>query len=64
MEEVGIIGDDAPEFRPFGIVIGRGIGTREDPFGVRGPNNEGCDSRRNDREGDTARRLVDVGYGS
>lgn len=64
VDEVGIIGDDAPEFSPFGIVIGNGIGTREDPPGVRGPNSKGCDSRRRDTDGETARRLVAVGYGS
>lgn len=61
--EGGTIGDDAPEFRPLGMEMGRGMGWREE-LGVRGLKRLGWDSRRNVREGETARRLLAVGYGS
>lgn len=57
-----MMGDDAPEFMPFGMVIGIGMGTREE-LGVRGKK-EDCDSRRRETEGETARRLLALGYGS
>lgn len=58
--EEGKTGDDAPEFNPLGMAIGSGMGTRE-LFGVRGLKREGWLSRRYDKEGETARRLVAVG---
>ena len=38
--EEGNTGDDAPEFRPLGIAMGKGIGTRE-LLGVRGLKRDG-----------------------
>lgn len=59
-----MVGEDAPEFMPdVGIMIGMAIGSRG-LLRLMGEPMFECDSRRRLTEGDTARRLEAVAYGS